>query len=121
MTNYLLVFHFIIAVALIGLILLQQGKGAEAGASFGAGASQTVFGSGGSWNFFSKSTAALAAIFFATSISLALVAKNSSVVDEELLPQSASENVEVTENQDIPAMDTTPTSSENDLLDIPVD
>ena len=49
MTNYLLVFHFIIAVALIGLILLQQGKGAEAGASFGAGASQTVFGSGGSW------------------------------------------------------------------------
>ena len=62
MTNYILIFHFIVAVALIGLILLQQGKGAEAGASFGAGASQTVFGSGGSWNFFSKSTALLAAI-----------------------------------------------------------
>ena len=50
MATYILVFHFIVAVSLIGLILLQQGKGAEAGASFGSGASQTVFGSGGSWN-----------------------------------------------------------------------
>jgi protein translocase SecG subunit len=49
MATYILVFHFIVAVSLIGLILLQQGKGAEAGASFGSGASQTVFGSGGSW------------------------------------------------------------------------
>ena len=50
-SSYILVFHFIVAVALIGLVLLQQGKGAEAGASFGSGASQTVFGSSGSWNF----------------------------------------------------------------------
>ena len=54
MEQFILVFHFVVAVALIGLVLLQQGKGAEAGASFGSGASQTVFGSGGGWNFFSK-------------------------------------------------------------------
>ena len=47
MEKFILIFHFLVAVALIGLILIQQGKGAEAGASFGAGASQTVFGSGG--------------------------------------------------------------------------
>ena len=56
MEKFILIFHFVIAVGLIGLILLQQGKGAEAGASFGSGASQTVFGSSGSWNFFSKAT-----------------------------------------------------------------
>ena len=70
MENFILVFHFLIAVVLIGLILLQQGKGAEAGASFGSGASQTVFGSSGSWNFFSSMTAILSTIFFVTSVSL---------------------------------------------------
>ncbi len=87
MEQFILIFHFVIAVAIIGLILLQQGKGAEAGASFGAGASQTVFGSSGSWNFFSKMTAILAIIFFVTSISLAVVAKNRTLVDDILLPQ----------------------------------
>tara|TARA_E500000178_G_C16594073_1_gene561697 strand:+ start:220 stop:585 length:366 start_codon:yes stop_codon:yes gene_type:complete len=86
--SYILVFHFVVAVALIGLILLQQGKGAEAGASFGSGASQTVFGSSGSWNFFSKSTAVLATIFFVTSISLAVIAKNRSIVDESFISES---------------------------------
>ena len=56
MEQFILIFHFVVAVALIGLILIQQGKGAEAGASFGAGASQTVLGSSGGWNFFSKVT-----------------------------------------------------------------
>ena len=86
MEQYILFFHFLIAVALIGLILIQQGKGAEAGASFGSGASQTVFGSGGSWNFFSKMTAILATVFFVTSVSLALIAKNKVVIDDVLLP-----------------------------------
>ena len=53
MENIILIIHFIIAILIIGFVLIQQGKGAEAGASFGAGASQTVFGSSGSWNFFS--------------------------------------------------------------------
>jgi preprotein translocase subunit SecG len=82
MEQFILVFHFVVAVALIGLILIQQGKGAEAGASFGAGASQTVFGSAGGWNFFSKTTAVLATVFFVTSVSLAVLAKNRTVVSD---------------------------------------
>jgi preprotein translocase subunit SecG len=86
MEQIILIFHFVVAVALIGLILIQQGKGAEAGASFGAGASQTVFGSSGGWNFFSKATAILATVFFVTSVSLAVVAKNRTVVSDIDLP-----------------------------------
>lgn len=70
----LLMIHVVIAIALVALILLQQGKGADAGASFGGGASQTVFGSGGSGNFLSRATALLAAAFFATSLALAYLA-----------------------------------------------
>jgi preprotein translocase subunit SecG len=86
MEQFILIFHFVVAVALIGLILIQQGKGAEAGASFGAGASQTVLGRSGGWNFFSKVTAILATIFFVTSVSLAVVAKNRTVVSDIDLP-----------------------------------
>ena len=60
----ILMVHVVIAVALVVLILLQQGKGAEAGAAFGGGASQTVFGSRGSGNFLSRTTGILAAGFF---------------------------------------------------------
>ena len=59
------------AVGIVGLVLLQRGKGAEAGAGFGAGASGTVFGARGSSSFLSRSTAILAALFFVTSLSLA--------------------------------------------------
>ena len=86
MEKAILVVHLLIAFAIIGMILLQQGKGADAGASFGAGASQTLFGSGGTWNFFSKATAILATLFFATSFGLAIIAKNSAGIDEEVLP-----------------------------------
>ncbi len=67
----LLAIHVIIALALIGLILLQHGKGAQAGASFGSGASQTVFGSQGSGGFLSRATGTLAAIFFLLNLLLA--------------------------------------------------
>jgi len=70
-----IVVHILVSLALVVLVLLQQGKGAEAGASFGGGASQTVFGSQGSGNFLTKSTKWLAVIFFATSSSLAYIAK----------------------------------------------
>ena len=86
MEKVVLVVHLLTALAIIGMILLQQGKGADAGASFGAGASQTLFGSGGTWNFFSKTTAILATLFFATSFGLAVIAKNSAGIDEEVLP-----------------------------------
>lgn len=77
------VVHIIVSLALVGLVLLQQGKGAEAGASFGGGASQTVFGSQGSGNFLTKSTSYLAVIFFVTSISLAMIAKERATVAVE--------------------------------------
>ena len=71
MYELLLVFHVLIALMLIGLILIQQGKGAQAGASFGSGASQTVFGSQGSGGFISRTTATLAAVFFILNLFLA--------------------------------------------------
>lgn len=74
METVILVIHVFVAVCLIGLVMLQQGKGADAGASFGAGASQTVFGSTGSGNFLSRTTAIMATIFFVSSIALATIA-----------------------------------------------
>ena len=65
------ILHGILCVGIVGLVLLQRGKGADAGAGFGAGASGTVFGARGSATFFSKLTAVLATLFFMTSISLA--------------------------------------------------
>jgi len=72
----ILIVHVLLAIALVGLILLQQGKGADAGASFGGGgASQTVFGSSGSGNFLSSATTYIAAGLFVTSFALAFYAK----------------------------------------------
>jgi preprotein translocase subunit SecG len=74
MEALVLVVHVLAAIAIIGLVLLQQGKGADAGASFGGGASQTVFGSQGGGSFFGKLTALFALVFFLTSFALAYVA-----------------------------------------------
>ncbi|MEE1921004.1 preprotein translocase subunit SecG [Pseudomonas sp. 148P] len=71
----IVVLHLLGALGLVVLVLLQQGKGAEAGASFGAGASNTVFGSQGSATFLSKFTAILAASFFLTALGLGYFAK----------------------------------------------
>ncbi|CEA06779.1 preprotein translocase subunit SecG [Pseudomonas saudimassiliensis] len=68
--------HLLVAIGLVGLILIQQGKGAEAGASFGSGASGTVFGSQGSATFLSRLTAVLATVFFVTSLGLAFYASH---------------------------------------------
>ena len=75
MKEILLVIHMLTAVGIIGMVLLQQGKGADMGAAFGGGggASQSLFGSRGSATFLSRTTAVLAAIFFATSLGLAVV------------------------------------------------
>lgn len=81
-----IVFHVLIATAIVGLVLLQRGKGADAGAGFGAGASGTVFGARGSASFLSRTTATLAALFIATNLLLAYMGGRktespSSVVD----------------------------------------
>lgn len=92
MYTFLVIFQVIVAISLIALVLLQQGKGADAGAAFGSGASGTVFGSRGSANFLSRATAWLAAVFFGVSLALAYLVNaktggTSSVVDS--LPAAA--------------------------------
>ncbi|MDQ2075772.1 preprotein translocase subunit SecG [Marinimicrobium sp. ABcell2] len=86
MENIILLVHVLTALAIIGLILLQQGKGAVAGASFGGGASQTVFGSQGSGGFFTRATAVLAVLFFATSFGLAIIAKQDAGIGDRAIP-----------------------------------
>jgi preprotein translocase subunit SecG len=71
MQTILLIVHVVLALGLVTLVLLQHGKGADAGAAFGSGASATVFGARGSGSFLTRATAALATIFFLTSLSLA--------------------------------------------------
>ena len=75
METVVLIVHVLVALAVIGLVLIQQGKGADTGASFGGGASQTVFGSAGSTSFLARLTSVLAIVFFVTSFGLAFFAK----------------------------------------------
>ena len=86
----IIIVHLVVAIGVVGFVLIQQGKGAEAGASFGSGASGTVFGSQGSSNFLSRLTAVLAALFFATSLGLAFYAKDrASTITQLGLPDPA--------------------------------
>lgn len=75
----LLALQVLCAVSLIGFILIQHGKGADAGAAFGSGASTTVFGAAGSGNFLTKTTTALAVVFLLNSLALAWIAKERSL------------------------------------------
>jgi len=75
----LVIVQVVIALSLVGLILVQHGKGADAGAAFGSGASGTVFGAKGSANFMTRATAALATIFFAISLTLAYLINGASM------------------------------------------
>jgi preprotein translocase subunit SecG len=97
MEQLILVGHVVFAIVIIGLIMIQQGKGADMGASFGSGSSQTVFGAGGGGNLLTRLTAVLATLFFVTSFGLAIVAKDkaSNMVEVDYIPEV---------NQIIPAM-----------------
>ena len=110
MEQFILAAHLLIALAIIGLIMLQQGKGAEMGASFGAGGSQTLFGSSGSGNVLTKATAWLVVLFFATSFSLALLVSKRSVVADDLdlvIPATVETKAAAVEDE-LPALDNTP-------------
>ena len=74
LTTVLIVLHVVVALAIIGLVLLQHGKGADMGSGFGGGASGSLFGATGSANFLSRTTAVLAALFFILSLALAYTA-----------------------------------------------
>jgi preprotein translocase subunit SecG len=79
-TNVLIVLHIVVALAIIGLVLLQHGKGADMGSGFGGGASGSLFGATGSANFLSRATAVLATVFFLLSLGLAYLATNRGAV-----------------------------------------
>src|SRR5271163_439265 len=81
--------HVLLALMLIGLVLLQRGKGAEAGAGFGSGASGTVFGARGTSTLFSKLTAVFAAMFFATSLTLAYLGARPTAEPTSVLERAA--------------------------------
>ena len=100
MQRAVLIAHTLIAVLIIVLVLMQRGKGADAGAAFGAGASGTVFGARGSSSFFSRMTAIFATAFFASSLGLAYLSSQRSEVPESLL-----EGAPVTEPEAVPADD----------------
>ena len=103
-----LVVHTLIALFLIVLVLLQRGKGADAGAAFGAGASGTVFGSRGSASFFSRATAVLATLFFVSSLGLAYLSSQQSTAPTSLLDtmeEAAEPVVEPTSDDALPSLD----------------
>lgn len=77
--NLVIVVQVLSAIAIVGLVLLQHGKGADMGAAFGSGASGSLFGASGSSNFLSKSTALAAAIFFASTLGLSVLASKGNV------------------------------------------
>jgi preprotein translocase subunit SecG len=98
MQTILTIMHLLLALGLIGLVLIQHGKGADAGAAFGSGASATVFGARGSGNFLSRSTAILATAFFLTSIALAYFATK---VGEPAGLMDGLEQTELSPNRDL--------------------
>jgi len=91
MDMLLLILHVFVCLALVGIVLIQGGKGAEIGATFGAGASQTIFGATGSQSFLAKMTTGAAIIFMLTSMALAVFwgrPGGSSVMPEQVVPST---------------------------------
>ena len=119
-----LIAHTLIALLIIVLVLLQRGKGADAGAAFGAGASGTVFGARGSSSFFSRATAICATLFFVSSLGLAYLSSQASeaptslLEDAPVVEQEQSEMPELSEDMpvsDMPELEAT----DDEPLDIP--
>ena len=122
-----LVVHVLASLAIIGLVLIQQGKGAEAGSGFGGGASGTVFGSGGAGNFLTKTTTWIAIGFFLTSFGLAYFAKERSeeirtlgipAVQQSETPELPGLSLDAVESE-LPVVEQS--ASDSDTLEIPAE
>jgi preprotein translocase subunit SecG len=110
--SLLLIVHIIVGCSVIGFVLLQHGKGADMGAAFGSGASGSLFGSSGSANFLSRTTAVLATVFFVTSLGLTYLASNArtaaprslmeQAVTQQSAPVAASSSPAGQQGQDVP-------------------
>ena len=109
MYEILLVVYLIVALALVGMVLIQQGKGADMGSSFGAGASGTVFGSSGAGNFMTRTTGILAGLFFFISLTLGAITANRESADDEWnnleVPAALEQEVERPADQDVPVIE----------------
>ena len=111
LTTVLIVLHVMVALAIIGLVLLQHGKGADMGSGFGGGASSSLFGATGSANFLSRTTAVLAATFFILSLALAYVAtrkpaeQGGGVIDSIRAKQTQPAKPEAKKEAETPAAD----------------
>jgi len=118
MYQILLVSFLVVSVALVGLILVQHGKGADMGASFGAGASNTVFGSSGSGNFLSRTTAILAALFFSIALGLGYLTSHNTKPKTDDIATA----IEQTQNQNEPnkAKEVSSKASEMSIPDVEV-
>ena len=112
MQEFLTVAHLFLALGLVGLVLIQHGKGADAGAAFGSGASGTVFGSQGASNFLSRTTAILAALFFVTSIALGYFAMQTTGQKTDLMDGMDGQSV-------VPAAPVVEEKAQSDLPDVP--
>lgn len=124
----LFVLQVLVAVSLIAFILVQHGKGADAGAAFGSGASSTVFGSSGSGNFMTKATTILVAIFLANSLALSYIATQQTKQEKSLIQQQQTVPVQEGPISTTPAKselpDTTGStdgSTGSDVPDVPTD
>lgn len=123
----LLVAYLIVALMLIGFVLIQQGKGANMGASFGGGGSNTVFGSGGSGNFMTKTTSALATLFFVLSLFLGNITANTEKAEDgwdDLSTPAVEDTIPVdvapvTEESDVPVVDSDVPVNETQTDDVP--
>ena len=118
--SILTITQVLLSIALIALILMQHGKGADAGAAFGSGASASVFGARGSGNFLSKTTGFLATLFFCVCLSLAYVTSNrqipDSITDSVTTIETEQQLPATSENSDLPPVEGSPgTSVDSDL------
>ena len=118
METLILVVHVLAAVAIIGLVLLQHGKGADMGAAFGGGASGSLFGATGSANFLSRATAILATIFFVTSLALTWYSAHKTETKGVMSTQPASQTP-ARPTAPAPVADTPAGETDSKVKDIP--
>ena len=113
MTTFLLIIHILVCFSLIGIVLIQGGKGADIGATFGAGASHTLFGASGGQSFIAKMTTGAAIIFMLTSLTLAMFwgqDGSDSIMPSQIAPAQTQQTVPTAAPVD--AQPTTPTPVE---------
>ncbi len=126
-----LIGHTVIALLIIILVLLQRGKGADAGAAFGAGASGTVFGARGSGSFFSRATAVCATLFFVSSLTLAYLSsqrpsapssllEDAAVIEADVDTEALPESGDDMPTSDLPSLEPTDDSLEMPAIEEPV-